>query len=96
LVLEGEKLVGSAQRRIPGRVLQHGSLLLAQRFATHPGASLGQPSAEAVARWTAAFVAGLATALELLPQPAQWSAAGLADVAGRRHKYAGPAWTHLR
>ena len=65
LVVGDEKLLGSAQRRISGQVLQHGSLLLDQRFAAHPGAHLQNPTMETKQRWTAAFVAGLATALEL-------------------------------
>jgi len=96
LVVEGKKLLGSAQRRIPGRVLQHGSLMLAQRFAAHPGAGLGAPSADTTSRWIAAFVAALATRLELRPWPVEWSVEALADVASRRQKYAGPDWTNLR
>lgn len=96
LTLGDEKLLGSAQRRIPGRVLQHGSLLLGRRFASHPGAHLGDPPEEVVQRWTAAFVASLASALELEPHSATWSARQLADVAHRRAKYASDEWTRLR
>ena len=96
LVVAGDKLLGSAQRRVRGRVLQHGSLLLGRRFASHPGTHLHDPSSEVTDRWIAAFVAGLATALNLTPQPSDWSDDQLADAARRRARYAGDEWTQLR
>jgi lipoate-protein ligase A len=93
LILGERKLLGSAQRRIPGRVLQHGSLLLGQRFAAHPGADLGQPPAEEVERWTEAFLTCLAAALSLEPCPTTWSAGELADIEQRRARYNSEAWT---
>lgn len=96
LVVGGDKLAGSAQRRIPGRVLQHGSLLLGRRFAAHPGAHLGDPPGPTVERWVAAFVAGLAAALGLAPRPAAWTDEQLEDVARRRARYAGEEWTRRR
>jgi len=77
-------------------VLQQGSLLLGRRFAAHPGADLGEPPPELVDRWTDAFIRHLAAALELPAQPAAWTAEQLADVARRRERYAGEAWTRLR
>lgn len=96
LVIGADKLLGSAQRRLPGRVLQHGSLLLGRQFAAHPGTHLGRPAAEQVARWRVGFAAALAEALGLTPQPAKWTDDELADVAQRREKYAGAEWTRLR
>ena len=96
LLLGPGKLLGSAQRRIPGCVLQHGSLLLGQRFASHPGAHLNDPPAELIERWTAAFVAALATALELEPEAVAWTDERLTHVAELRDKYAGDAWLRLR
>jgi hypothetical protein len=69
---------------------------LAQRFASHPGANLGSPPAATVEAWCNAFIASLAAALELKPTDAEWNAAQLADIADRRVKYAGDAWTRLR
>ncbi len=40
LVLEGEKLLGSAQRRMKHAVLQHGSLILRRRFEQQESAQL--------------------------------------------------------
>jgi lipoate-protein ligase A len=96
LLLDGRKLLGSAQRRIPGCVLQHGSLLLGRRFASHPGADLGEPAPEFVQTWIDAFVGHLASALALELQPAVWTPEQLADVARRRQRYAGDDWTQRR
>ncbi|MCG3139150.1 MAG: Octanoyltransferase LipM [Phycisphaerae bacterium] len=61
VLIEGQKLVGSAQRRIRQAVLQHGSIMLANRFDQHPvtsvqdhtalrGESLLEPLLEALQR----------------------------------------------
>jgi lipoate-protein ligase A len=93
VLLDGEKLLGSAQRRIHGRVLQHGSLLLGRRFAAHPGADLHEPRAATVARWAEAFSGALAGALGLQCQVRTWTERELADVQHRRARYIDPAWT---
>ncbi len=107
LIVGQQKLLGSAQRRIPpglaprvpaaGRVLQHGSLLLAQRFAAHPGHNLALPLySERTEQWIAQFIFQLAARLDLEPVPATWSAAQLEDAAERAERYAGDAWTARR
>ena len=96
LLIDGRKVLGSAQRRIAGRVLQHGSLLLGRRFASHPGADLGAPPAERVARWIDQFVTRLAGALGVPARPTEWTAEQLADVARRRPRFAGDEWTRRR
>lgn len=96
LLIAGVKVLGSAQRRTAGRVLQHGSLILGRRFASHPGANLGDPPAERVAAWTERFIQALAAALELAPQRTEWTPEALADVEQRRAVYAGEEWTERR
>ncbi len=96
LIVDERKLLGSAQRRIPGRVMQHGSLLLGQRYAAHPGADLGEPPADICERWIDAFIARIAAALALAPVPATWTNSSLSDVAERRQRYAGDEWTRKR
>jgi len=96
LIVGGAKLLGSAQRRIPGRVLQHGSLLLGRRFAAHPGANLGEPPAEKVEHLIEAFLTCLAAALSLEARPTTWLAAELADVEQRRARYNSESWTRRR
>lgn len=96
LMIGDRKLLGSAQRRIPGRVLQHGSLLLAQRYASHPGVGVHGADEARVRRWTDRFAAALAGALALTALPATLSEASLADVARRRDIYAGNEWNRRR
>lgn len=96
LIIGAGKLLGSAQRRIPGRVLQHGSLLLGQRFPQHPGVCPRDATPAKAAQWSAEFIRGLAARLEFTPQTAGWTSAMLADVAARREKFASPAWNGLR
>ncbi|MBK9119162.1 MAG: hypothetical protein IPM18_06110 [Phycisphaerales bacterium] len=96
LLVGSDKLLGSAQRRVTGRVLQHGSLLLTQRFAAHPGADLGTPAPEQVNRWTERFISELATILGLPTAAATWRPEDLADIALRRVRYTDPAWVTRR
>jgi lipoate-protein ligase A len=96
LLVGGEKLLGSAQRRIPGRVLQHGSLLLGRRFAAHPGANLGDPEPARVEGWVEEFLGRLANALALERRDATWSSDQAADIEQRRRRYASDAWTCRR
>jgi len=96
LLHDGAKLLGSAQRRIPGRVLQHGSLMLEQRFRTHPGADLHAPSHNAAESWIEQFISELSERLHLIPQPQVWSDALLADADQRRERYACAEWTQRR
>lgn len=96
LVLGPRKVLGSAQRRLPHRVLQHGSLLLQQRFAAHPGAHLGAPPPAVAERWRAAFIARLGHALGLAPRTARWEPDQLADIATRRRLHASDAWVQRR
>jgi lipoate-protein ligase A len=96
LLLDGGKVLGSAQRRIPGRTMQHGSLILGRRFDAHPGAHLGEPAADVIERWTEAFLQDLARELGLAPRPAAWTPPRLADVQQRRARYAGDEWLRRR
>ncbi|RMF81052.1 MAG: lipoate--protein ligase family protein [Planctomycetota bacterium] len=96
VLLGGAKLIGSAQRRLPGRVLQHGSVILGRRFAAHPGASLGDPPPERVGEWIGAFADRVAAALGLERCAGVWSPALIDDVARRRVRFASDTWTRRR
>ena len=52
VLVDGEKLAGSAQRRTPRAVLQHGSAVLERRFGQQPAAALAD-SAPCTAEWLA-------------------------------------------
>ncbi|MFQ5807172.1 MAG: biotin/lipoate A/B protein ligase family protein [Phycisphaerae bacterium] len=96
LIIGSDKLLGSAQRRIRGRVLQHGSLLLGRRFAAHPGADLGEPEPQRVAGWIEGFLERLAQGLSLEQRRGKWTPEQLADIEKRRRHYASDVWTRRR
>ncbi len=99
LLLGGHKVVGSAQRKQRGALVQHGGILLAASpfapslpgIAEVSGALL---TAEAVGR-AAANELGRATGWAIVP--AAWSEAERARVEQlRTDKYAGERWNHKR
>ena len=66
LVVAGKKLVGSAKRRVDGRALQHGSIIL-QRHSAVPGTAAVADHVEAsfdVEMFGRNFAAGLAVAAD--------------------------------
>jgi lipoate-protein ligase A len=89
VVVGHRKILGSAQRRTTGAVLQHGSLQLA---------GLGQPSAGA--RHPAEFAGPLVEAFTrrtgLRPVHVEWCAECLALADQLKDKYAETAWTRRR
>ncbi|WZO97766.1 biotin/lipoate A/B protein ligase family protein [Isosphaeraceae bacterium EP7] len=99
LVLLGHKLVGSAQRRRVGALLQHGSLLLSRSpFAPElPGlAELASLNAEAV-DWHGRITAAIAEALELDPAPGSATPDELRDAERlQREVYRTDRWTRKR
>ncbi|MBI5865109.1 MAG: lipoate--protein ligase [Planctomycetes bacterium] len=96
LLLGTAKVLGSAQRRIPGRVMQHGSLILHRRYTAHPGADLGNPPPQAVGRWVDGFLTLLAERLGLSGVPASWDEDALAEVERLRGRYLDDAHTRRR
>ena len=98
LVVSTAKVVGSAQRRKAGAVLQHGSLLLAHsRFAPEvPGLTdLGHDVPDD--DWDGELERRIASALDLAPTFEPWSD-GLLDWANELETavYSMPAWTMRR
>lgn len=105
----GRKLVGSAQRRWDGVLLQHGSLpleddqaALAELLAGRERRAEAAPPAclagllGAVPAWealTAALGAGVREVLGVEPVPDEPSAAEVAGAAALRRRYDDPAWT---
>jgi lipoate-protein ligase A len=99
LVVAGSKVVGSAQRRRAGAVLQHGSILLKQSATTPelPGLLELAGVAPDVASLAERLVASVAESLSLAPEPA------LAPLAAAAHArvleqavYRNPAWNARR
>ncbi len=100
IVVDGRKLIGSAQRRDEHSLLQHGSILLEddQRRLGAPGAAtlnaaLGRRVTFGEVR--NALVAALTAAVGTVPEPL--GAAELAEgIVGARAQFADPRWTWRR
>lgn len=99
LVLDGSKVVGSAQRRRGSAVLQHGSVLLRRspRVPELPGAGDLAPLPTELAPWAEALRREVPQALGLHPEPAgiPLAESRRADVL-ERTVYRNPAWTRRR
>jgi lipoate-protein ligase A len=99
LVIAGHKVVGSAQRRRSGAVLQHGSLLLARSSLTPelPGLNELTSAPSAPSFWAQRLALRVPEALGLWPEPAGWPE-GFLDRARdlERTVYGDPGWTRRR
>jgi lipoate-protein ligase A len=99
VLVKGEKIAGSAQRRCCGAVLQHGSVLLARSPAAPQLDGLKELAAQTilVEEFIKAWLEKLSAALAL-----RWELESLADADRRRaaelvrEKYGSPAWTNVR
>lgn len=99
LVLGGEKIVGSAQRRHRGAILQHGSVLLsASSWAPElPGIREISGVDLSAERLADAVVTQFAQSLQLEAVPDQCTAAETAlSHEFTNHRYGHPRWTELR
>jgi lipoate-protein ligase A len=93
LLLGTDKVLGSAQRRVGGAVLQHGSLILEKRIRQHPGEAIGIIDVDQVESLCAALVTELCESLRCSPVHREWPAADLDSMSEIRAKYAGVEWT---
>jgi lipoate-protein ligase A len=99
VLVKGQKIAGSAQRRCRGAVLQHGSVLLARSPAAPELGGLKELAAQTilVEEFIVAWLEKLSAALAV-----RWQRDSLAD-ADRcratelvREKYGSPVWTNVR
>lgn len=99
IVHNAVKLVGSAQRRRAGAILQHGSILLSRSLMTPelPGAADFAPSLGDPQRWSSLLRTHIPDALGFSSQPIDWSEPMLAraDFLAQSN-YRNPAWTRKR
>ncbi len=99
IVFQGFKLVGSSQRRRPGALLQHGSLLLA-RSDVIPGLSgVGDlaPVPTDMHFWSSLLLGSIPAALGFSAQPSDVSGTARRRAAVlRREVYLDPSWTRRR
>ena len=98
LVLQGEKILGSAQRRMKHAVLQHGSLILGQHFPQQPSAELRSAidSSFALDEILAAVMEKIGRQLGLDVEPGELSDWEREKVTKLLEKYGGETWTRQR
>jgi len=93
LLLGDQKITGSAQRRTKHAILQHGSIVLATRFAQHPTATLDLPFAATVERVRSFFPVRFSQSAKTPWCAGEWLASELAIASELREKYVGNEWT---
>lgn len=93
VLVGADKIAGSAQRRTRSAVLQHGSIVLANRYAQQPTAKAGQEFEQALQQVKSALPVRVAEATGLTLAPGDWLEPELAEAEALTAKYAGPEWT---
>lgn len=93
LLVGTDKIAGSAQRRTRNAVLQHGSIVVGNRFAQQPTATLPMPPARAIAALRKLFVQNLQNDQHVEFIEAVWTADELQESQRLYFKYAGNEWT---
>ena len=94
LLAEGRKIMGSAQRRTPAAILQHGSLMLDRRYDQQQCATLRDFTPALLNQHLRDLAAAIAAPCSL--SPGQWAEEELALADRFRFKYAGRDWTCQR
>jgi lipoate-protein ligase A len=92
VLIHGDKIAGSAQRRTKAAVLQHGSIILANRFPVQPVAPLGHEFDNAMARIRSCFASDFAASLDLKPLPGRWTPDELESAATLSTRHRDSAW----
>lgn len=93
-VLTGEgKIAGSAQRRTREAILQHGSIVLGNRYAQQVTARVPMAFEDSVQAMRVILVERLAEVTDERFQPGAWADAELVAARALIPKYAGPEWT---
>lgn len=93
VILGGDKIAGSAQRRTRRAVLQHGSIILANRFAQQPSAVVERPFEDSIRGIRSAMIEAFARISGVSCMSGEWSDEELTAAVVLRDKYAGRAWT---
>ncbi len=88
-----DKIAGSAQRRTRRAVLQHGSIVIGNRFAQQPTAIAPQPFADAMLHLRAAYPEALQSATRIPCHLGAWMSSELPLVQDLVGKYGGLEWT---
>jgi lipoate-protein ligase A len=93
VLLGSDKIAGSAQRRTRQSILQHGSIILANRYNQQSTAVLSMPFEESIRRARELLVTELATLTGMDFTPGVWSRGELDEAQNLIVKYAGDEWT---
>jgi lipoate-protein ligase A len=93
ILLGSDKIAGSAQRRTRTAVLQHGSIVLANRYAQQPSAAVDRPFDESIQDVPSAMVEAFARISGVPCRPGGWSDEEFTAAAALHEKYASEAWT---
>lgn len=88
-----DKLAGSAQRRTKSAILQHGSIILDNRFAQHPAAAIRRLVDVPHEALIEPFAEALQRRLQSRFEPGEWTTTEQDAAAELRVKYVGDAWT---
>lgn len=92
VLVGADKLAGSAQRRTRSAVLQHGSIVLANRFTQQPTAVLASDFADTIARLRTDFVRGFADRARVPCEAGDWTADERGAAAALLAKHIGDEW----
>ena len=93
VVVGGDKLTGSAQRRTRQALLQHGSIVLANRYPQQPTATVPLPIEQAIAQVRADVVRNLENLSGESLVEDGWTDAELTEAQDLVEKYATAPWT---
>lgn len=93
VLLDGQKLAGSAQRRTPQAVLQHGSIILSNRYQQHHVASITEHIDLDDQALLTPFIDALEQRLDVKLEEGEWSENELARAEDLTAKYGGEEWT---
>lgn len=93
VVVGDDKLAGSAQRRTRQALLQHGSIVLANRYAQQPTATVPLPIEQAIEQVRADLVRNLENLSGESLVEDSWTDAELTEAQGLVEKYATAPWT---
>jgi lipoyl(octanoyl) transferase len=99
IVTVGTKIVGSAQRRRRGAVLQHGSILWARSCWVPELIGVCDVADVSVqpSDWSSRVLSAISKALNLIPQPSRFSERVRLRAHEMEHvRYRNPVWTEMR
>lgn len=93
LLIGEDKITGSAQRRTRDAILQHGSIVVGNRFTDQPTATVSLPSDRAIHALSSSLAEQFGGVTNEVMSPGEWSAAELASAESLHTKYSGTEWT---